>query len=386
MYTEFAKKFGADSAAKAITAKAPGRVNLIGEHTDYNEGFVFPIAINFTVNVMGALRDDNIIHAYSLDLHDEVEFDLAQNAKDTVHTWSNYLRGVIWALQEQGHRFRGMNIMITGDVPQGAGLSSSAAFEVASAMLMEELYSLSIPPLDMIRLCQRVENAFVGLNCGIMDQFISRLGQAGQALLLDCRDLSYSYHPVSMDLAKVVVINTGVKHTLVASEYNQRRKECERGVEVFKSHDPNIRSLRDVSLMVLDKYATELEPVVARRCRHVVEENQRTLDAAQALTKNDMAAFGKLMYASHYSLRDLYEVSCRELDILVDLAHSLPGVYGSRMTGGGFGGCTVNLVKPENVKAFVEGISKGYEKETGRTPEVYICEAGAGARIVKNEK
>lgn len=381
MRAQFAKKFGSDSADRAIIAKAPGRVNLIGEHTDYNEGFVFPMAINFTVNVMGALREDNKVHAYSLDLNDEVIFELDNNKNDPKHPWSNYLRGVIWALREKGHQLNGMNILVTGNIPQGAGLSSSAAFEVSTAMLLAELFSLDIPPLEMIRLCQRVENVFVGLNCGIMDQFISRLGRAGQALLLDCRDLSYSYYPLATDSVKVVVANTGVKHTLVASEYNQRRKECEDGVNALKLHDPNIRSLRDVSVAFLEKYAHELDPVVARRCRHVVEENQRALDAAQALTKGDMAGFGQLMYASHNSLRDLYAVSCHELDILVDLARTLPGVLGARMTGGGFGGCTVNLVVRDQVNAFVDNITKGYQKQTGRRPEVYICEAGDGASV-----
>ncbi len=384
MRQQFVERFGTERAALARAVTAPGRVNLIGEHTDYNDGFVFPIAINFALRLMGAPRDDTTVRAYSSDLDDEVVFGLEEIAPDPVHTWSNYLRGVLRGLTDAGYRLRGMDVLVTGDVPHGAGLSSSAAFEVASAFLAQELFGLDLPALEMIRLCQRAENAFVGLNCGIMDQFVSRLGRSGHALLLDCRDLSYSYYPLDPRLVSVVVVNSGVKHALVASEYNQRRRECEAGVEILRRHDPSITALRDATPELLARHADELGPLVGRRCRHVVEENTRTLAASEALAAGDLALFGRLMYASHDSLRDLYEVSCDELDLLVDLARTVPGVLGARMTGGGFGGCTVNLVQPDHVAFFKESVTADYRASTGSYPEVYACCASAGARVLED--
>ena len=381
MRREFAARFGPEQAARARMAVAPGRVNLIGEHTDYNEGFVFPMAIDFTLRLLGADRQDTRIRAHSLDLAETAEFDLGDPARDEAHPWSNYLRGVLWVLGEAGHRLRGMDVLITGNVPPGAGLSSSAAFEVAAATLARDLFSLDLPAVEMIRLCQRAENEFVGVNSGIMDQFVSCLGRVDQALLLDCRDLSYAYYPLEAGIAAVVVVNSGVKHALVASEYNQRRRECEQGVAVLRRLDPAIKALRDVTPAFFASHEKGLDPVVARRCRHVIEENARTLAAAEALAARDPARFGGLMSASHASLRDLYEVSCGELDLLVDLARAIPGVFGARMTGGGFGGCTVNLVRPDRAAAFCREIAAGYRAETGRQPEIYVCRAAAGARI-----
>ncbi|MGE5528160.1 MAG: galactokinase [Patescibacteria group bacterium] len=385
MWQQFAHRYGAAQAARARMAAAPGRVNLIGEHTDYNGGFVFPIAIDFRLRLLGAARGDRRIRAYSLDFAEAVEFDLDRIEPDPEHTWSNYLRGVCLVLQETGRVLRGMDLLVAGDVPQGAGLSSSAAFEVAAALLCKELSSLDLPDLELIRLCQRAENDFVGVNCGIMDQFVSRLGRKGHALLLDCRDLSYSHHPLDPAKARVIVVNSGVRHALVSSEYNLRRRQCEEGAAALGERLPSVRSLRDVSPRMLDEFDGALDPVVARRCRHVVLENERTLDAAKALDAGDLERFGRLMYESHQSLRDLYEVSCAELDLLVGLARGLPGVYGARMTGGGFGGCTVNLVRPEAADGFAASIRRSYEKETGRKPEVYLCTAAAGAGIEETE-
>ena len=285
-------------------------------------------------------------------------------------------------LSEAGYRLGGMDILVSGDVPQGAGLSSSAAFEVAAALLAQELFGLDLPALEMIQLCQKAENTFVGLNCGIMDPFVSRLGRAGHALLLDCRDLSYSYSPLDPGLASVVVVNSGVKHALVASEYNQRRRECEAGVAILRRHNPGITALRDVTPEFLARHLDELGPIVGRRCRHVVEENSRTLTASEALAARDLTVLGRLMYESHESLRDLYEVSCEELDLLVDLARTAPGIIGARMTGGGFGGCTVNLVCPDTVASFKKKVAAGYRAATGRSPDIYVCAASAGARVV----
>lgn len=381
----FTGNFGAAASSRAVLAAAPGRVNLIGEHTDYNEGFVLPIAIDRSIMVLGAAREDELVRLYSLDFGAGVEFTLSAIkaiAPDPVHRWSNYLRGVLWALAEAGYGFRGFEAVVAGDVPQGAGLSSSAALEVATAVLVDALFGLGLAAEELIRLCQRAENLFVGVNCGIMDQFVSRLGRAGHALLLDCRDLSYSYHPLDPAAVRVVVINSGVKHSLVASEYNQRRRECELGVAALRRLYPSVRALRDVDEAMLAAAEAGMDPVVARRCRHVVTEDERTLAAARALAAGDLDLFGRLMYESHASLRDLYEVSCPELDLLVELARSAPGVYGARMTGGGFGGCTVNLVRPEAVEDFAAFVADGYAARTGRRPEIYLCRASDGGRIV----
>lgn len=381
LWAEFAARYGKSQAGRAVMARAPGRVNLLGEHTDYNEGFVLPIAISFSVRIVGAPRDDRKVRVYSLDLDQADEFDLDAVERCPGHDWRNYFRGVTRVLLDAGHALGGMDAAIAGDVPQGAGLSSSAAFEVAAAVLMRELFGLNLPQLELVQLCQRAEHEFAGVACGIMDQFVSGFGREGQAVLLDCRDLSHSYHPLRPDLAAVVVVNSGVKHSLASSAYNQRRRECAEGAAAFRRLDPAIGSLRDVTPAMLAAHGAGLEPAVLRRCRHVVEENARTLGAVEALAGGDMARFGRLMYESHASLRDLYEVSCAELDALVELARAQPGVFGARMTGGGFGGCTVNLVRPDRVASFIAEIGEGYLKVAGRKPEIYVCRAAAGAGI-----
>ncbi|MGQ9778312.1 MAG: galactokinase [Bacillota bacterium] len=382
----FTARFGAEASSRAVLAASPGRVNLIGEHTDYNDGFVLPVAIDRKVWILGAPRADETVRLYSLDFGTEVEFPLAAVetvAPDRVHRWSNYPRGVLWALMGAGYRLGGFAAVVAGEVPQGAGLSSSAAFEVTTAVLVDRLFGLGLAAEELVRLCQRAENLFVGVNCGIMDQFIARLGRAGHALLLDCRDLSYNYYPLDPAKARVVVVDTGIKHALVASEYNRRRQECELGVAVLQSRYPAVRALRDADAAMLAAVESAMDPVVARRCRHVVEENGRALAAARALAAGDLEGFGRLMYESHASLRDLYEVSCPELDLLVELARGVPGVYGARMTGAGFGGCTVNLVRPEAVEEFAAAVKEGYAARTGRIPAVYLCRAADGGKIVE---
>ncbi|NLG84843.1 MAG: galactokinase [Firmicutes bacterium] len=380
----FTRRFGPAALSRTVLAAAPGRVNLIGEHTDYNDGFVLPIAIDRRIWILGAPGEDETVRLYSLDFRAEVTFPLAAVgtvAPDPKERWSNYPRGVLWALYEAGYRLGGFMAVVAGEVPQGAGLSSSAAFEVATAVLVDRLFGLEIPAEKLIRLCQRAENLFVGVNCGIMDQFISRLGRAGHALLLDCRDLSYRYYTLDPAEARVVVVDTGIKHSLVASEYNRRRQECERGVAVLQSRHPSVRALRDADAAMLAALEPSMEPVVAKRCRHVIGENDRTLAAAQALAAGDLELFGRLMYESHASLRDLYEVSCPELDLLVELARGVPGVYGARMTGAGFGGCTVNLVRPEAVEEFTAVVKEKYSARTGKNPAVYLCRAADGGKV-----
>jgi galactokinase len=367
--------------------RAPGRVNLIGEHTDYNEGFVMPMAIDLSAWVAIAPREDRLIRVHSENLTEAIEFELSDPATRGRGHWSDYARGVALTIERAGHHLSGADLLLNSEVPIGAGLSSSAAIEVATGLALLETgersssESTGIDRLELARLCQQAENEFVGMRCGIMDQFSSCFGQNGQALLLDCRSLEYKTVPLPV-AARVVVCNTMVKHELAASAYNSRRAACEAGVQVLKRSQPGIHALRDVSAAELELHQTQMSDEVYRRCRHVVTENVRVLDAAGALEREDLKRFGELMCASHRSLRDDYEVSCGELDLMTDLAMSAEGVYGARMMGGGFGGCTVNLVKTQNVGSFMASVRRGYEQATGRKPELFLCAAAQGAERV----
>jgi galactokinase len=358
--------------------RAPGRVNLIGEHTDYNDGFVMPAAVGFSTYVAIAGRPDRKLVIHSEEFPGKFEFDLDNLPQQHTAAWCDYALGVAIMLQKSGLKARGANLLVHGEVPIGAGLSSSAAIEVASALALMSLGELQLPLPEVAKLCQQAENNFVGARVGIMDQFVSCLGKAGQALLLDCRSLDFKLVPIPSGI-RLVVCNTMVKHDLATGAYNTRRKECEEGVRYFAKWDSTIRALRDVSLEMLDEHAHDLPTTIEKRCSHVVRESQRTLDAARALTEGDLVQVGKLMRASHQSLRDLYEVSCRELDLMVDAAEGLPGFCGGRMTGGGFGGCTVNLVREESAGNFAKQIAERYSHATGIKPQVYLCTAEAGA-------
>ena len=361
--------------------RAPGRVNLIGEHTDYNDGFVMPLAIDFSTWLAIAPRADRKIMIRSENFSESVEFDLDEpNPRGRGH-WSDYSRGVAVMIERAGHHLRGADILLRGEVPVGAGLSSSAAVEVAVGYALCANADLHIDRLQLALACQRAENDFVGMRCGLMDQFISCFGEKGHALLLDCRSLEFKLLPLPEDV-KVVVCNTMVKHELAASEYNARRAECEEGVRLLAQEISQVRSLRDVSVSELERLQPKLPDVIYRRCRHIVSENARALAAATALEQGDRADFGSLMGESHSSLRDDYEVSCAELDLLVELANQVEGVYGSRMTGGGFGGCTVNLVETASVDLFKQSVATGYAKATGRDPEIYVFTAAQGAEQV----
>jgi galactokinase len=349
---------------------------LIGEHTDYNDGFVLPAAIGFSTWVTSALRDDRKVSVYAENFSEQIEFDLDEQSPHARSHWSDYVRGVAVTLERAGHRLRGAELRIRGEVPIGSGLSSSAALEVASGFALLTNSGLTIDRRELAELCQRAENEFVGLRCGIMDQFVSCHGQAGMALLLDCRSLEYKLLPSPNAL--IAVCNTMVKHSLATSQYNARRMECETAVRYFAQRRSNVRALRDVSEADLEMYGGDLPEVIFRRARHVIKENARVLAAGTALEQGDLVAFGQLMNSSHRSLRDDYEVSCKELDVMVEIARGVPGVYGARMTGGGFGGSTVNLVASENVDEFRETVTRSYESETGLTPEIYVCTAAAG--------
>jgi galactokinase len=371
----FQKIYG---TAPDVTARAPGRVNLIGEHTDYNGGFVLPAAIDRAIEFGGRRRDGNVVHARSIDFQDEVEFSLDAIEKDQQHSWSNYLRGVLKFLQEDGNRLTGADVAFGGNVPREAGLSSSAAVEVGAVALAMKLFNIELAPLEVVRLARRAENEFVNVPCGIMDQFVCALGKRDHALFLDCRDLTYRHVPLS-DRVKIVVCDSGVRRALASSEYEIRLRQCRQAVAQLGTTGLAVKSLREIDLTDLEVASHSLSEVLLKRARHVVSENERVLKAVKDLEKGDLESFGSLMIASHESLRDDYEVSCKELDVLVELALKQPGVLGARMTGAGFGGCTVNLVRADAAQPFAEAVKEGYNKAIGLNAGVYVCEASDGA-------
>ena len=361
--------------------RAPGRVNLIGEHTDYTEGFVMPLAINLHAWVAAAPRDDYRVRVYSENVGESAELDLSESELSLKGHWSAYVLGVAASLVSAGQKVRGADLLIHGDVPMGAGLSSSASVEVASGFAMLAASGLSLPPVELAKICQRAENHYAGAMVGIMDQMMAACGRENYALLLDCRTLDFELLRL-FDGAQFVVCNSMVKHDHAANEYNQRRADCETAVRILSTKLPGIRTLRDVSLPELERFSAELPPTVYRRSRHIVTENARVLAARAAIQKANPASFGELMKLSHASLRDDYNVSCREVDTLVDLANKSQGVYGSRMTGGGFGGCTISLVKSDDVDAFRQSIAREYHQATKLTPDVYVFHASDGVQEV----
>lgn len=371
----FQKTFG---AAPEVVVRAPGRVNLIGEHTDYNDGFVLPAAIDRYVWFAGRRRADRKVRAHALDFRDAVEFSLDDLQKDREHSWSNYLRGVSKFLEANGLRLPGADLVFGGNVPREAGLSSSAAVEVGTAAFWQSLVGLQLDPVVIVKLARRAENEFVGVPTGIMDQFVSACGRRNHALFLDCRDLQYSHVPLRDDV-KIVVCNSGVKRALAQSEYEVRWRQCREAMQQMSNARRAVKSLRDLDIEQLKAAQNLLDGLLLKRARHVVTENQRVLDAVKALKEGDLESFGKLMNASHESLRDDYEVSCKELDLLVELAWKQPRVLGARMTGAGFGGCTVNLVRQEAAEDFARTVHEGYQRELGLRAETYICQASDGA-------
>jgi len=365
-----------------VTVQAPGRVNLIGEHTDYNAGFVFPTAIGRWVVVVARSRVDSRVQIYSA-MHEEVAEFRADDVLEAQGNWADYPKGVVREFQKLGYSLCGFDAAIVGNVPMGAGLSSSAAVEMAVGKGIVVLNGIEISEPDLALLGQRAENHFVGVNCGIMDQFISANGRAGHALFLDCRDLSFELVPLFGDDIQIVICNSGVTRGLTDSAYNDRRSACESGVSLLAgAMGADLRALRDVSMEMLDVYGDALSETVLKRCRHVITENERTQRAVALLKKGDLSGFGQLMVASHESLRDDYEVSGKELDLLVEIALNIPGVLGARMTGAGFGGCTVNIVERDAVPALADAVDERYPKTTGLTPEIYVCSAVNGAEQV----
>jgi len=363
--------------------RAPGRVNLIGEHTDYNDGFAMPAAIEFYCWVAVGPRDDRHLSIYSEEFSASADMDLASATIRPSKSWSDYPIGVAVELEKAGFRLRGADLLIESEVPMGSGLSSSAAIEVATALALAEHSGATPDRLQLARLCRKAENEFVGARVGIMDQFVSLHGQKDHALLLDCRALSFESLLIP-DSVKLVISNTMVKHEHASGEYNRRRADCEEAVRRLATVLPGIRALRDVSLAQLEEHRGLLTDVIYKRALHIVSEDARVLDSAQALRAGDIERFGKRMAESHRSLRDLYEVSCRELDLMVDLAYQQKGVFGARMTGGGFGGSTINIVDARHAGEFKEKLAKAYQKETGLVPQIYICKPAEGAGEVAN--
>jgi galactokinase len=378
VFAAFRKATGHDPEAAAF---APGRVNLIGEHTDYNEGFVLPAAVDRGVAVAGRRVPGDSFTLHAVDLGERSTFPRGALERDPGHSWADYFKGVVWALSNRGIDVPVCELAITGDIPLGAGLSSSAAYEVATARLLSALGDFELPSLEVAKLAREAENGFVGVACGIMDQMASTFGEQGKALLIDCRSLAHETVEIPAGL-KIVVVNSGVRHSLASSEYNKRRAECEEGVRILASLRPGVRSLRDVGPDDEARFFAALPPVVRRRCRHVLSENARVLETVTAMRSGDLARLKILTAASHASLRDDYEVSCSELDTLVELALALPTCHGARLTGAGFGGSTVNLVETAAVESFSESVASGYRSRTGRTAEIYVFQPSAGARIL----
>ncbi len=380
--SRFADIFGPEEILRVV--RAPGRVNLIGEHTDYNDGFVFPMAIEPEVRIVCRAREDGLVRIASTAFPGEIaQFSVEGRIERTEPRWANYSRGVAAQLVAAGIPLTGMDALISNTLPVGGGLSSSAAIEVATAVAFLALGGLEIDASRLALICQKAEHEYAGVPCGIMDQTAVISSRAGHAMQLDCRDLSRQYVGIDPNELRILIVNSMVRHELSGGEYAHRRSQCEQGVAFFRLNNPSVKAMRDVTLKQLDEARDRLDPIVYRRCRHVVTENARTLDAATRLTRREYEAAGKLMAQSHASLRDDYEVSCPELDFLAEQAMAIKGVYGARMTGGGFGGCIVALVQPRAIDNAVEQLARLYKDKFNIAPAAYITTATAGASVVE---
>lgn len=377
-----AAKFRGHFPEKPLLVVSPGRINLIGEHTDYNEGFVLPGATDKAVVFAVSPRPDGLCHFVSHDFNQEFRCELGAFHRSPLR-WPDYLQGVVDQFLKAGHRVGGFNCVFGGDIPIGAGMSSSAAIEGGLAFALNVLFGLGLDSLALVKLAQKAENEFVGVRCGIMDQFINIHGREKSVLKLDCRSLEFERFPFEREDLRIVISDTLVRRELASSEYNVRRAQCEAGVSVLRMHDPSVRSLRDATLDLLDEHRAEFDPVVYRRCDYVVRENIRVGDASAALVRNDFAVLGGLMNLSHAGLRDDYEVSSVELDALVEAARRVPGVLGARMMGAGFGGCTISLVEADAVPEFEARVARDYEAAIGRAPKIHVVRIEAGTHAVE---
>lgn len=379
----FRNLFGENKSAIAV--RSPGRVNLIGEHTDYNEGFVLPAAVDKAVLFVVAPRTDSQCRFFAADLNDSFSTDISQ-LRQSDKGWPNYLLGVISELRKDGLTVPGCDLVFGGDVPIGAGMSSSAALECGFAHAVNELFGFGLRKLDLARLGQRAENNFVGVKCGIMDQIANMFGRDRKVLKIDCRSLEIEYFPFERNDLSIVLCETDSKRSLVSSEYNIRRQQCEAGVNILRRHAKEIRSLRDVNAEMLREHRSEMEAIIFQRCAYIVEENARVLGACADLQRNDIRSFGQKMYQSHSGLRDGYQVSSPDLDFLVDAAGSISGVLGARMMGAGFGGCTINVVEQEKVESFIDAIQNRTRERSGKASNVYVTHIQSGTSLVVEEQ
>ncbi len=362
---------------------SPGRINLIGEFTDYNMGFVLPAAIDKGIYFVMTPRTDNLVQLHSVDFNATYETTIDDLIPSDTSSWPNYILGVVEQFKLAGINVNGFNAAVAGNIPVGAGLSSSAAVECAVAMSLNEMTHASLQKLKLVQMAQRAENDFVGVRCGIMDQFASMFGKPGQAIKIDCRSLDYEYVPISMDGLRILLLDSNVKHSHGTSEYNVRRNQCEEGVAMIRQHEQEVYYLRDASIAMLDAYIAPFDNTLYRRCKFIVEENERVVQAAEQLKKGDVRAFGKLMFASHAGLQHDYEASCPEIDFLVSSVKHNDAVKGARMMGGGFGGCSINLVQEESVASIIENTAVAYEEAFGKTLTPYVAKVEAGTTILK---
>ena len=367
-----------------VVVRSPGRVNIIGEHTDYNEGYVLPAAIDKAIYVAVSKRSDDRVHLYSVDFSENFETTLAE--LKPVDSWATYVLGVADQLIRRGHRIGGFNLALDGNVPIGAGLSSSAAVECATAFALNEIFGLGLERMEMVKLAQKAEHEFAGVMCGIMDQFASMFGKKDAVMRLDCRSLEFEYVPLQLQGYKIVLLNSNVKHSLTSSEYNTRRQQCEQGVAWVKQQYPDVKSLRDISSEMLEKWVKPKDELVFRRCKYVVDENKRLLGGCSDLEEGRLEDLGKKMFQTHDGLSRDYEVSCTELDVLVDAVRNNPSVPGARMMGGGFGGCSINLVKEDAIEELIEKVFVIYKKETGLDLSAYIAQVENGTGLVNQKE
>ena len=365
-----------------LLVRSPGRINLIGEHTDYNEGFVLPATIDKQMVLAVARNNTSSCRLYSIDYNESAEFQLS-GLKPSSTSWANYILGVVDQLQKAGHAIEGFDCVFGGDIPMGAGLSSSAALECGAAYALIHLFGLEVDKISLVKFAQLAEHTFAGVQCGIMDQFASVMGKENQAIRLDCRSLEFTYFPIKLQNYQLILCDTQVKHSLASSEYNTRRKECEEGVGVVKRKYPEVSSLRDVSLQMLEEVKNQLDQVVFKRCSYVIEENERLLKGCELLERGDIKGFGINMYGSHEGLSLKYEVSCKELDFLVEFTKDKPFVVGARMMGGGFGGCTINLVAVDQKEEFVKSVSQAYKERFDIDLKTYEVAIKGGTSLLK---
>ncbi|TPE44025.1 galactokinase [Pontibacter mangrovi] len=386
MINEIIEKFKELYQQEPTVVRSPGRVNLIGEHTDYNDGFVLPAAIDKEIYFAIAPNGQEICRVHAFNESQSDTFKLEKHIEPSAGGWVNYIKGVVAQFIKANYEIGGFDLVFGGNVPIGAGLSSSAAVECGLAFGLNHIFNLGVEKFELVKMAQKAEHEYAGVKCGIMDQFASMFGKEGHVVKLDCRSLEYTYYSSDLEGYRIVLCDTQVKHSLASSEYNTRRQECEAGVALLQKHYPQVQSLRDVTIGMLEQHQADFEPVIYKRCKYVVSENNRVEEACQHLQEGNLKAFGENMYASHAGLQHDYEVSCPELDFLVDQTRNDESVLGARMMGGGFGGCTINIVKLDELENFSGRIEAAYQQQFGRKPQIYVAQIVDGSSLVEPGK